>query len=97
VQAVLAIRLALGADRRRVWNMVVVQGMSLALGGVLIGLVAALALSRLFASFLYGVTARDPVIFVGSALRLGGVAFVGVWLPARRASSIDPALALRTE
>jgi putative ABC transport system permease protein len=77
--------------------MVVKQGMALALVGVVIGLAAAFGLARLITSFLFGVTARDPVVFGGVPLLLTVVAFFAVWLPARRASRVDPLVALRYE
>jgi predicted permease len=93
----IGIRLALGADSHRVRNMVVVQGMSVALIGVIIGLASAFGLTRVIAGFLFGVTARDPLVFVSVPLLLSAVAFLGVWLPARRAGRVDPVIALRTE
>jgi predicted permease len=93
----IGIRLALGAQAAQVKNMVVFQGMRLALAGVVIGLAAAFGLARVIASFLYGVTARDPLVFVGVPLLLTVVAFLAVWLPARRASHVDPLVALRYE
>jgi ABC-type antimicrobial peptide transport system permease subunit len=77
--------------------MVVRQGMSVALAGVAIGLVLAFALTRMIASFLFGVTARDPLVFVAVPVVLSAVALIGVWFPARRAARIDPAVALRAE
>ena len=77
--------------------MVVRQGMSVALAGVAIGVASAYGLTRVIASFLFGVTARDPLVFVGVPLLLSGVALVGVWLPARRAAKVDPVVALRVE
>jgi len=93
----IGIRLALGAAVGQVRNMVIVQGMTLALAGVVIGLVAALALSKLIESLLFGVTARDPVVFVAVPGVLAVVALVAVWLPALRATRIDPIDALRCE
>jgi ABC-type antimicrobial peptide transport system permease subunit len=77
--------------------MVVGQGMRLAIAGVVIGLAAAFALATVVASLLYGVTPRDPVVFVAVPVLLALVAFAGVWLPSRRAASVDPVSALRAE
>ena len=93
----IGIQLALGADSHTVRNMIVGQGMSVALVGVAIGLASAFGLTRIIASFLFGVTARDPAVFVAVPLLLSTVAWMGVWLPARRAARIDPVIALRTE
>ena len=93
----IGIRMALGAGAGAVRNMVVRQGMSVALAGVAIGVASAYGLTRVIASFLFGVTARDPLVFVGVPLLLSGVALVGVWLPARRAAKVDPVVALRVE
>jgi hypothetical protein len=93
----IGIRLALGAAASDVRNMVIFQGMRLALVGVVIGLASAFGLTRLISSFLFGVKTHDPVVFTAVPLILTAVAFVAVWLPARRASSIDPLNALRHE
>ena len=93
----IGIRLALGAGRGQVRNMVIGQGMSLAVVGVVIGTAAALGLSRLIESLLFGVTARDPIVFAGVPTLLSLVALVAVWLPARRATRINPIDALRCE
>jgi predicted permease len=93
----IGIRLALGAQTSQVRRMVVRQGMVLALVGIAIGLAGALALARLITTFLFGVTATDPLVFVGVPLLLTGVALLAVWLPARRASAVDPLIALRYE
>ncbi len=93
----IGIRVALGADGAAVRNMIVRQGMTVALVGVAIGLASAFGLARAVASFLYGVTARDPMVFVAVPLVLTAVALVGVWLPAQRAARVDPASALRAE
>ena len=77
--------------------MVMAQGMSLAVAGVAIGLVSAVTLSRLIETLLFGVTARDPVVFVAVPAILAAVALVAVWLPALRATRIDPIDALRCE
>jgi ABC-type antimicrobial peptide transport system permease subunit len=88
----IGIRLALGAQTTQVKNMVVFQGMRLALIGVVIGVAAAFGLARLISTFLYGVTARDPLVFVGVPMLLSIVALLAVWIPARRASHVDPVL-----
>ena len=93
----IGIRLALGAQTSQVKNMVVRQGMALALAGVVIGLAAAFGLARFINSFLFGVTKWDPAVFVAVPLVLTAVAFIAVWLPARRASHVDPIVALRYE
>jgi predicted permease len=93
----IGIRLALGADTSSVRRMILVQGMRLALIGVVIGLASAFGLARLIATLLYGVTARDPLVFVLVPTVLTAVALIGVWLPARRAVGVDPVIALRAE
>jgi len=93
----IGIRLALGAQTGQVRKMVVLQGMALLLVGVAIGLAAAFGLARLITTFLFGVTAKDPLVFSAVPLILAAVAFFAVWLPARRASKIDPIIALRYE
>jgi ABC-type antimicrobial peptide transport system permease subunit len=93
----IGIRLALGAQASQVRRMVVTQGMILAGVGIAIGLAGAFLLARLITAFLFGVTATDPVVFAGVPLLLAAVALVAVWLPARRASHVDPLVALRAE
>jgi putative ABC transport system permease protein len=78
-------------------DMVVFQGMRLALIGVVIGVGAAYGLTRLISSFLFGVKALDPAVFATVPVLLSAVALIAVWLPARRASQIDPMSALRCE
>jgi ABC-type antimicrobial peptide transport system permease subunit len=77
--------------------MVVWQGMRLTLAGVIIGLGASFALTRLIASWLYGVKQWDPAVFVSVPLVLSAIALAAVWLPAQRASKLNPMEALRTE
>jgi predicted permease len=93
----IGIRMALGAEAEQVRWMVVFQGMRLAVVGVLVGLTAAFGLTRLMASFLFGVQARDPAVFIVMPLLLTVVSIVAVWLPARRASTVNPLIALRYE
>ena len=93
----IGIRLALGAGSSGVRNMVVFQGMRLAIAGVLIGLAAAFALTRFIASLLFGVKAWDPLVFFAVPIILITVALLAVWLPALRASRVDPIEALRYE
>jgi predicted permease len=93
----IGIRLALGAQGSQVKNMIVSQGMVLALAGVVSGVGFSLWLVRFLAAFLFGVNARDPYVFVGVPVLLTVVAFIAVWLPARRASRVDPLIALRYE
>ena len=93
----MGIRLALGAESTQVRNMVVWQGMRVALLGVGIGIAAAFGLTRLLTTFLFGVTAHDPIAFVAVSVVICAVALIGVWLPARRAARVDPVTALRAE
>jgi len=93
----IGVRLALGAQRRDVLGMVVGSGLRLAAIGIAIGLAGALLLTRLMQGVLYGVTATDPVTFGGVAVMLLGVATLASWLPARRATRVDPLVALRAE
>lgn len=93
----IGIRMALGATQRTVLRLVVKQGMMLALGGVVIGLIASFAFSRLVSSLLYGVTSSDPLTFAGITLLLLIVALIASYIPARRAARIDPMISLRGE
>lgn len=93
----IGIRLALGAEPFRVKRMVIWQSMSLMVAGTLIGLLAALAFTRLIARFLFNVQAWDPATFILVPVLVGIVAGLAVWLPARRASRVDPIVALRYE
>jgi len=77
--------------------MILFQGMQLAVAGVLIGVLSALGLTRFITTILFGVQARDPAVFVGIPVALAVVALVAVWLPALRASRVDPLTALRCE
>jgi ABC-type antimicrobial peptide transport system permease subunit len=91
----IGIRMALGAGSADVRRMVVVQGMRLALVGVAVGIGTAFGLTRVIAGFLFGVQARDPLVFVGVPVLLSLVTLAAVWIPARRASVVSPVVALR--
>jgi predicted permease len=93
----IGIRMALGATQRNILNLIVRKGMALAFSGVLIGLAAAFALTRLMRTLLFGVNSSDPATFLAIALLLAAVAFLASYIPARRATRIDPMLSLRSE
>lgn len=93
----MGIRMALGADRGVIRKLVVWQGMRLALIGLVLGVGAAFWLTRFLASFLFGVKSWDPAVFVSVPLVLASVALLAVWLPATRASRLNPMTALRVE
>jgi ABC-type antimicrobial peptide transport system permease subunit len=96
----IGIRMALGAVKRDVLRMVIGQGLRVALAGIVIGVAAALMVTRLLSSFshlLYGVGASDPVTFSAVSLMLTAVAVLACYIPARRAARLDPMIALRHE
>jgi putative ABC transport system permease protein len=93
----IGIRMALGASRSDMLKLIVGQGMSLALAGILLGVVGAFGLTRALSSLLYGIEATDPATFALTALLLAVIAFLACYIPARKAASVDPMYALRYE
>ena len=93
----IGIRIALGAGKRSIFRLVVGQAMLIVAISLVVGLIGAFAATRLLNSLLYGVGASDPGTFIAIALLVSGVAFVAAWLPARRATRVDPIIALRSE
>jgi putative ABC transport system permease protein len=94
-RAEIGVRLALGSPTSSVFRLVLAQGVRLLAGGLVIGGIATLFLSRLVASLLFGVTATDPVVYALVALVLSAVALVACAVPARRAMQVEPGVALR--
>jgi putative ABC transport system permease protein len=93
----LGVRMALGAQASNLRNMVIRQGMTLTLIGVLIGAGGAFWLTKFLAGFLFGVKPLDPLSFIATPLLLSIVALVSIWLPALRATRVNPIAALRVE
>jgi putative ABC transport system permease protein len=93
----IGIRLALGAGGSTVRRMMLLQGMRLAVIGVVIGVLSSYGLTRFLASLLFGVSALDPLVFASIPVLLTGVALLAVWVPAQRASRVDPVIALRSQ
>jgi putative ABC transport system permease protein len=93
----IGLRMALGAQPHQVLRLVLKQGMLLALVGATVGVVVALPVARLASGLLYGVSATDPLTYAAITLLLMGVALLACYLPARRATRIDPLVALRVD
>jgi putative ABC transport system permease protein len=93
----IGIRVTMGAQPQDVFRIIVGEGLRLALLGVGIGLLTALALTRLLRSFLFGISAYDPLTFIGVSVLLTAVAVAACYFPARRATLVDPLVALRYE
>jgi putative ABC transport system permease protein len=89
--------MALGASQTSVLRLVLGQGLRTAAAGLVVGIVTALAVTRTMRSLLFGLSATDPLTFAGAALLLVGIALLASYVPARRASKVDPMVALRYE
>jgi len=93
----IGVRVALGASRGSIFGLVIRQSLELVIAGIGLGALAALALSRLLSSYLYGITPQDPMTFLAVAGLLVCIALAAGFLPARRATKVDPIVALRYE
>jgi putative ABC transport system permease protein len=93
----IGVRMALGAQRGEILALVLRQGMGMTLWGVMAGLLGAAALARVMSGLLFGVSARDPITFAATVLILATVALGATWVPARRATRVEPTSALRYE
>ena len=93
----IGVRMALGAERRDVLRLVLVRALRIVLAGVVVGLAGAVGVTRVLQRFLFGVTPTDPIAFTLVTLLLVAVGLMAAWLPARRATRIDPSVALRAE
>jgi putative ABC transport system permease protein len=93
----IGVRLALGAPRHSILRLILGQGLKLMLVGMALGMAGSLALTRLMVSLLYGVSTTDALTFILISLILAGAALLACWLPARRATRVDPMIALRSD
>ena len=93
----MGVRVALGATKTNLFGLVLGQTLRLVLAGIVLGVIASLALARMLSSFLYGVTATDPATFLAVTILLTAVALLAGFFPPRRAASIDPLTALRVD
>ena len=93
----IGVRMALGASRSQIMRLVLGDGMSLTFIGILLGLAGSVALTRVMESFLFGVSPTDAMTFVGVSLLLAAVSLLAAYLPARKATRLDPTIALRCE
>jgi ABC-type lipoprotein release transport system permease subunit len=89
--------MALGAEKDDILNLIVALGFRLAVAGIILGMAGALALTRVLTSLLFGITPNDPITFGAVALLLVGLALLACYIPARRATKVDPMVALRYE
>ena len=93
----IGVRMAFGATQGRILQLIIGQGLVLSVAGIVVGIVAAMALTRVMATLLVGVTATDPATFVSMAVLFALVATFAAWIPARRAAALNPNVALRDE
>jgi ABC-type antimicrobial peptide transport system permease subunit len=93
----IGVRIALGAESGNVAAMVLRQGLTMAVVGVVVGVVSAIGLTRLMSALLYGVSPTDPITFMATSISLVGIALLASYLPARRAAATDPVETLRAE
>jgi putative ABC transport system permease protein len=93
----IGVRMAFGATQGSILSLIIGHGLRLSLGGILLGVIAAIALTRVMASLLVGVTATDPVTFISMAVMFTVVAAFAAWIPARRAAALNPNVALRDQ
>jgi ABC-type antimicrobial peptide transport system permease subunit len=93
----IGVRMALGAGRGDVLRLVLMRALRTVMAGVIVGLTGAVAATRVLRTLLFGVTPTDPIAFTGVTLLLIAVGLMAAWLPARRATRIDPSVALRAE